>query len=167
MTPDPVRAYVGFGANLGDPLAALDYAVQAIDALPDTHIAARSACYRSAPLGVPDTQPDYTNAVLALDTALDPQTLLDALLAIEAAGGRTRKTPLAPRPIDLDLLLHGNATLATPALTLPHPRLHERAFVLVPLAEIAPHLVIPGLGPLAPLLEKASRQQIVRTDLPS
>jgi len=162
MTPDLVRAYVAFGANLGDPLAALDYAAQAIDALPDTRIVARSACYRSAPLGVPNTQPDYINAALALDTALGPQALLDALLAIETAGGRTRETPRAPRPIDLDLLLHGNAILATPTLTLPHPRLHERAFVLLPLAEIAPDLVIPGIGPLAPLLEKASGQQVAR-----
>ncbi|MDR1424210.1 MAG: 2-amino-4-hydroxy-6-hydroxymethyldihydropteridine diphosphokinase [Azoarcus sp.] len=162
MTPDPVRAYVAFGANLGAPRAALDCAAQAIDALPETRIIERSACYRSAPLGVPNTQPDYTNAVLALDTALGPQALLDALLAIEVAGGRRRETPLAPRPIDLDLLLYGNAILATPTLTLPHPRLHERAFVLLPLAEIASDLVIPGIGPLAPLLEKVSRQQIVR-----
>ncbi|MDR1854746.1 MAG: 2-amino-4-hydroxy-6-hydroxymethyldihydropteridine diphosphokinase [Azoarcus sp.] len=162
MSAAPVRAYVAFGANLGDPLAMLEYAVQALDALPDTRVVARSSCYRSAPQGVPDTQPDYVNAVLALDTALAPQALLDALLAIEAAGGRQREKPLAARPIDLDLLLYGDATLATPTLTLPHPRLHQRAFVLVPLAEIAPDAVVPGIGAVTAMLEKVRDQHIAR-----
>ncbi|MDR2092060.1 MAG: 2-amino-4-hydroxy-6-hydroxymethyldihydropteridine diphosphokinase [Azoarcus sp.] len=161
MSP-PVRAHVAFGANLGDPFAALDGALAALAALPDTRIAARSAFYRSAPLGVADEQPDYINAVIALDTGLAPQALLDALLAVEAAGGRTRDAALAPRAIDLDLLLHGDTVLQTQTLTLPHPRMHQRAFVLLPLADIAPDLVIPGIGALAPLLETVRNQRIVR-----
>ncbi|MDR1661738.1 MAG: 2-amino-4-hydroxy-6-hydroxymethyldihydropteridine diphosphokinase [Azoarcus sp.] len=159
-----VRAYVAFGANLGNPFAAFVRASEALAALPDTRFAARSSCYRSEPLGVAGKQPDYINAVIALDTGLAPQALLDALLAIEAAGGRTRAATLAPRPIDLDLLLYGDTVLRTPALTLPHPRLHRRAFVLLPLAEIAPGLVIPGIGALAPLLETVRGQRIARVE---
>jgi 2-amino-4-hydroxy-6-hydroxymethyldihydropteridine diphosphokinase len=162
MTPRPVRAYVAFGANLGDPLAAFAHACAAITALPDTTVLARSACYRSAPIGVPGEQPDYINAVIAIATGLAPQPLLDALLTIETAAGRTRSATLAPRPIDLDLLLHGDTEMHTPTLTLPHPRLHERAFVLLPLVEIAPELVIPGIGPVAPLLAAVRGQRISR-----
>ncbi|MDR3212923.1 MAG: 2-amino-4-hydroxy-6-hydroxymethyldihydropteridine diphosphokinase [Azoarcus sp.] len=156
------RAHVAFGANLGDPFAAFTRALEALDALPDTRLVAHSSLYRSAPLGVTEPQPDYINAVAALDTRLAPQTLLDALLWIESIGGRTRATAFAPRPIDLDLLLHGDTVLCTPTLTLPHPRLAQRAFVLLPLAEIAPNLVIPGIGALAPLLEAVRDQRIVR-----
>ncbi|MDR0700880.1 MAG: 2-amino-4-hydroxy-6-hydroxymethyldihydropteridine diphosphokinase [Azoarcus sp.] len=160
--PPPVRAYVAFGANLGDPFAAFAHALAALTALPETRIAACSAFYRSAPFGVAGEQPDYINAVIALDTGLAPQALLDALLTIEAAGGRRRAAPLAPRSIDLDLLLHGSTVLHTPTLTLPHPRMHQRAFVLLPLADIAPDLVIPGAGALALLLETVRNQRIVR-----
>jgi 2-amino-4-hydroxy-6-hydroxymethyldihydropteridine diphosphokinase len=162
MTSRPVRAYVAFGANLGDPFAAFAHARSAIAALPDTRLVAYSSCYRSAPVGVPGEQPDYINAVIALETGLAPQPLLDALLDIETAAGRTRAAALAPRPIDLDLLLHGDTVMHTPALTLPHPRLHERAFVLLPLTEIAPELLIPGFGALAPLLTAVSGQRIIR-----
>jgi 2-amino-4-hydroxy-6-hydroxymethyldihydropteridine diphosphokinase len=157
-----VRAYVAFGANLGDPHSAFAAALAALAALPHTQVVAHSSCYRSAPVGVPGEQPDYLNAVIALDTALAPQSLLDALLTIEARGGRTRETTLAPRPIDLDLLLHGDTILNTPTLTLPHPRLHLRAFVLLPLAELAPHLVVPGIGTLNELLPKVADQRIER-----
>ncbi|MDR1462997.1 MAG: 2-amino-4-hydroxy-6-hydroxymethyldihydropteridine diphosphokinase [Azoarcus sp.] len=160
-----VRAYLAFGANLGDPFAAFARAMEALAALPDTRPAARSSFYRSAPLGVTDKQADYINAVIALDTGLAPQALLDALLAVEAAGGRSRRDAApAPRTIDLDLLLHGDTVLSTPTLTLPHPRLHQRAFVLLPLAEIAPGIVIPGIGALAPLLETVREQRIVRLE---
>jgi 2-amino-4-hydroxy-6-hydroxymethyldihydropteridine diphosphokinase len=158
------RAHVAFGANLGDPFAALARALEALAALPDTRLVAHSSCYRSAPLGIVGKQPDYINAVVALDTRLAPQALLEALLEIETRGGRTRATALAPRPIDLDLLLHGDTVLRTPTLTLPHPRLHQRAFVLLPLAEIAPGLVIPGIGALAPLLETVRDQRITRLE---
>lgn len=161
------RAYIGFGANLGNPAAALSHALEALGKLPDTRVAAHSSCYRSAPIGVAESHPDYTNAVIALDTALSPQKLLDALLSIEAAYGRCRNAHLAPRTIDLDLLLHGTTTMQTATLVLPHPRLHQRAFVLLPLAEIAPEIVIPGLGPLPPLLENVKNQRITRVRKPS
>ncbi len=160
-TPAAVRAYVSFGANLGDPAAALAFALERLAALPATRVAARSACYRTAPVGV-SGQPDYTNAVIALDTALAPRALLDALLEIERAGGRTRESPLAPRTLDLDLLLHGSAVVREPGLELPHPRMHQRAFVLRPLAEIAPGAVIPGHGPAAALLPGVADQTISR-----
>lgn len=122
---------------------------------------ARSSLYRSAPVGV-GPQPDFINAVAALDTDLGPAELLTALLDVEARHGRTRHVPLAARTLDLDLLLHGAAVVREPDLLLPHPRLHLRAFVLLPLAEIAPGLVIPGLGPVADLLPTVAGQAIRR-----
>lgn len=133
------RAYVGLGANLGaDLLATLTQAAQALAGLPDTRLVALSSAWRSAPVDAGG--PDFLNAVAALDTALSPLELLDALQAIELAHGRERPYRNAPRTLDLDLLLHGDVHLATPRLTLPHPRLGERAFVLQPLLEIAPEL---------------------------
>ncbi|MCL1825844.1 MAG: 2-amino-4-hydroxy-6-hydroxymethyldihydropteridine diphosphokinase [Betaproteobacteria bacterium] len=159
----PARAFIGFGANLGDPFATLPRVLEALAALPETRIAACSSYYRSAPLGVSSPHPDYINAVIALDTGLSAQALLNALLGIESAFGRLRTTAaLAPRPVDLDLLLHGETVMQSPTLTLPHPRLHQRAFVLLPLAEIAPDLTIPGHGSLPPLLEKVKDQRIDR-----
>ena len=156
------RAFIGFGANLGDPFATMPCALEALAALPETRLAACSSYYRSAPLGGGCSQPDYINAAIALDTSLPPQALLNALLGIESACGRRRAAVLAPRPIDLDLLLYGKAVMQSPALTLPHPRLHQRAFALLPLAEIAPALSIPGHGPLSLLLEKVKEQLIAR-----
>lgn len=161
----PTRAYVAFGANLGDPAAAFALALERIAALPGTRIAARSALYRTAPVGVGvdlSGQPDYTNAVIALDTTLAPHALLDALLAIEHEGGRTRDYHQAPRTMDLDLLLHGDTVLDDPGLVLPHPRMHQRAFVLQPLAEIAPTAVVPRHGAVADLLAGVSGQAIQR-----
>ena len=160
--PPRVRAFIGFGANLGDPFTTLFHTLKALVALPETRIAARSSYYRSAPLGVGGPQPDYINAVIALDTGLSAPALLDALLSIESDHGRRRTAALAARPIDLDLLLHGETVMQSPTLTLPHPRLHQRAFVLLPLAEIAPALSIPGHGPVSSLLEKVKDQRIVR-----
>lgn len=154
-----IRAYVAFGANLGDPAAAFAEALQRLDALPATRVAARSSLYRSAPVGV-DGQPDYINAVIALDTALAPRALLDALLAIEHDAGRRRDVALAPRTMDLDLLLHGEAVVDEPGLQIPHPRMHERAFALLPLAEIDPAALIPGRGRVAELLPAVSAQAI-------
>lgn len=162
MTSTLVRAYVAFGANLGDPRVALAQALAQLAALPDTRVAAHSASYRTAPMGVNGEQPDYINAVIALDTGLGSHALLDALLAIEAAGGRTRHAHHAPRTMDLDLLLHGDAVVREPDLILPHPRMHLRAFVLHPLAEIAPELSIPGIGPIAALLPAVAGQAISR-----
>ncbi|NLF55738.1 MAG: 2-amino-4-hydroxy-6-hydroxymethyldihydropteridine diphosphokinase [Thauera phenolivorans] len=157
----PVRAYVAFGANLGDPRKAFALACARLAALPRTGIVARSSLYRSAPVGVED-QPDYINAVIALDTALAPRALLEALLSIEAEGGRTRDFHRAPRTMDLDLLLHDDIVLDEPGLQLPHPRMHERAFVLQPLAEIAPTATIPGHGSVQSLLAGVADQSIER-----
>lgn len=154
-----VRAYVGLGANLGDPMAQLHAALSAIDRLPGTRVAQVSSLYRSAPVGYLD-QPDFYNAVAAIDTALDPDALLDALLAIEREGGRTREFPNAPRLIDLDLLLYGDRQCDQPHLTVPHPRMTDRAFVLLPLAEIAPQCRVPGRG-LLPALTAAVLGQAV------
>ncbi|MCL2590149.1 MAG: 2-amino-4-hydroxy-6-hydroxymethyldihydropteridine diphosphokinase [Betaproteobacteria bacterium] len=154
------HAFIGFGANLGDPFATMPHVLKMLENLPETRLAACSSYYRSAPQGVNDPQPDYINAVIALDTGLSPQALLDALLCLESACGRRRTAVLAPRPLDLDLLLYGETVMQSPTLTLPHPRLHQRAFVLLPLAEIAPDLSIPGLGSLLTLLEKVKGQRI-------
>lgn len=136
-----VRAYVGLGANLGRMQRTLDDAVVALGRLPDTQLVAVSALWRSAPVGKGAEGPDYLNAVAALDTSLTPQELLAHLHVIEANAGRQRPYPNAPRTLDLDLLLHGTACIHSAELTLPHPRMYERAFVLYPLAEIAPGLV--------------------------
>ncbi|WPB59469.1 2-amino-4-hydroxy-6-hydroxymethyldihydropteridine diphosphokinase [Xylophilus sp. GOD-11R] len=132
-------AYVGIGANLGDAQAALAGAFEALAALPASRLVRRSSIYRSAPVGTDG--PDYFNAVAAIETRLAPLELLAHLQAIENAAGRTRPWRWAPRTLDLDLLRHGDATIDSPTLTVPHPRMHERAFVLRPLAEIAPALV--------------------------
>ena len=154
-------AFVGIGANLGDPGAQVAVACTELEALPSTRVIARSSLYRSAPVGV-GPQPEFVNAAAALDTGLDPHALLDALLEIETRHGRERPYPGAARTLDLDLLLHGTQELATPELTLPHPRLHERRFVLEPLAEIAPGLEIPGRGPVEALLARCREQQVER-----
>jgi 2-amino-4-hydroxy-6-hydroxymethyldihydropteridine diphosphokinase len=161
--PTRTRAYVALGANIGEPVQHLRAAVLDLDALPGTTVVARSSLYRSAPVGLVD-QPDFINAVVAVDTALEPLDLLHALLAIEARHGRVRSVPNAPRTLDLDLLLHGTATMTSPALTLPHPRMHERAFVLLPLVEIAPEVVLPGLGPAAGFLPAVANQEIARSE---
>ncbi len=132
-------AYVAIGANLGDARATVMQAIDDLRQLPETCVTARSSLYRSAPVDA--SGPDFINAVVALATGLDAQTLLAELLHLEQRAGRERPYPKAPRTLDLDLLSHGNAALHTPALTLPHPRIAQRAFVLLPLAEIAPHQV--------------------------
>ncbi len=154
------RAYVGLGANLGDARATIVQALAALATLPRTHLAASSSLYRSAPV---DAQgPEFINAVAALDTALEPLPLLRALQAIELAHGRERPYRNAPRTLDLDLLLHGDTRSGDPVLTLPHPRAHERAFVLLPLAEIAPGLVMPGRGAVEALAAALHGQAIER-----
>lgn len=159
-----VRAYVGLGANLDGPAARLTRVFDELDAIPSTRLAARSPLYRSAPLGPPD-QPDYINAVAALDTGLEPLPLLHALQALEARHGRRRDGERwGPRTLDLDLLLHGELTLVTPELTLPHPGLHERAFVLYPLRDVAPELDIPGHGRVRALSEALGAVRIARLE---
>ena len=136
-------AYIGLGSNLGDRMTMLRTAIQRLETLGG--IAGVSSLYETEPVGYL-AQPSFLNAVVALDTAQAPADLLGALLGIERDLGRVRSFPNAPRTLDLDLLLVDDVILDTPELSLPHPRLHERAFVLVPLAEIAPELVLPGTG---------------------
>lgn len=144
--------YVGLGSNLDQPRAQIESALAAIAALPGTAIVARSPLYATAPWGYAE-QPDFVNAVVELDTALPPRELLEALLAIERAAGRDRSGErYGPRRIDLDLLLHGDAALRESGLELPHPRIAQRAFVLVPLAAIAAGHEIAGLGRVDRLL---------------
>ena len=155
----PVRAYVGLGANLGDARATLRAALQALAALPGCALAGVSSLWRSAPV---DAQgPDFLNAVAALDTTLAPRELLRRLQAIELAHGRERPYRNAPRTLDLDLLLYGDVQLADPVLTLPHPRAHERAFVLAPLHELAPALRWPGQGWSLPQLLQGVHGQAI------
>lgn len=147
-----VHAYIGLGSNLDEPLQQVRSAFAALDAIEQTRLVARSPLYRSAPLG-PSGQPDYINAVAGVDTQLDPDALLGALQAIENDHGRVRRERWGPRTLDLDLLLYGDVQRDDALLTIPHPRLHERAFVLYPLADIAPaDLPIPGKPSLASLL---------------
>lgn len=134
-----VTAYVALGANLGDAAQTLRAALQALDAAPGVRLRQASSLYRTAP--IESSGPDYINAVAEVGTTLNAPDLLSAMQAIENAAGRERPYRNAPRTLDLDLLLYGSARVASPTLTVPHPRMNERAFVLVPLAEVAPHLV--------------------------
>lgn len=134
-----VRVYVGLGANLGDRGEALLQALHAMAALRQTQLLAVSSLYSSAPVDA--TGPDYLNAVAALQTQQSPEAFLQALQTVELAAGRERPYRNAPRTLDLDILLWGNAQLDTPALTVPHPRMYERAFVLLPLAQLDASLV--------------------------
>jgi len=159
-----VTAYVALGANLGDPVATVRAAFSALASLADVRLLASSSLYRSAPVGL-HHQPDFINAVAALavdDAVLPAPTLLERLFAIEARFGRVRTVKNAPRTLDLDLLLYGTERHTTPQLTLPHPRMTERAFVLAPLAQIAPGLEIPDHGALAALLPAVADQRIER-----
>lgn len=155
-----VTAYVGLGANVGEPARQLRAGVAALATLPRTRVLVCSSLYRSAPVGVA-AQPDFINAVCALETELAPVELMRYLLGVEREHGRVRAAEKGePRPLDLDLLLYGSLSMETDELTLPHPRLHERAFVLLPLAEIAPGLVIPRRGPVPALLRACADQQV-------
>ncbi len=161
-TPPPptVDAYIGLGANLGDAVAAVQSALQQLAVLPASVLLARSSLYRSAPL---DAQgPPFINAVALLRTALPPLQLLAELQRIELGAGRLRPYRNAPRTLDLDILLYGSTVGASPTLTLPHPRLHLRRFVLWPLSELAPQLQVPGLGPLQGLLPAVAGQAVER-----
>ena len=159
-------AYVALGSNLAHPRRQIARALRSIARLPRTRVTRVSPSYRTAPIGAPGPQPDYVNAVAVLDTSLAPRALLLRLLAIERRQGRRREpgTPRnAARNIDLDLLLYERRRMRSAALTLPHPRMHARAFVLRPLLDVAPHARIPGRG-VARRHEPAVRdQRVVRT----
>lgn len=153
------RCFVAVGANLGNPIATVSRAIEALRNLPGTEFIASSSLYRTAPVGLKH-QPDFINAVVELVAVSPAPTLLEMLFAIEARFGRRRSVRDAPRTLDLDLLLYGEAVSIDPYLTLPHPRMHERAFVLAPLVEIAPRLVIPGRGSATALLAACVGQHI-------
>jgi len=154
-------AYVALGANIGDPAATVVSALAALAGLPESRVLRTSPLYRTAPVGLRN-QPDFINAAAALETALGAEVLLDALLDLEVRFGRRRRDRNGPRTLDLDLLLYDDSEIDLPRLTLPHPRLHLRAFVLRPLAEIAPDLTIPGRGSVAAWLPAVATQGIVR-----
>lgn len=154
-----MNAWIGLGANLGDARAALRAAVQAMAGLPGTRLLCLSSLYRSAPVDAGG--PDYLNAVAALDTRLEPLELLHALQAIELAAGRERPYRNAPRTLDLDLLLYGEQRIASRELSVPHPRLAERAFVLLPLAELRPGWATPEQ------LQAVAGQRIERVAVPA
>lgn len=160
---DSVIAFVGLGSNLGDSIAALHSALDSLGALPGTRLERASRLYRTAAWGVTE-QPDFINAVAMLRTSRTPRQLLSDLLDIERHAGRNRRADgsdrWGPRTLDLDLLLYGDDLIDEPGLHVPHPRLHERAFVLVPLAEIAPDLSIPRVGPVRQALARMAPAEV-------
>ena len=155
-----VRAYIGIGSNLDDPVAQVKDAMEELEMLPDTVVAARSSLYSNKPMG-PQDQPDFINAVVALDTLLSAEELFARLVKIEEQAGRVRDgEKWGPRIIDLDLLMYGKKKLDTDELTVPHPGLHERDFVIIPLAEIAGNLNIPGHGLLSTLINQVENHSL-------
>lgn len=161
-----IVATIGLGANLDDPATHVEHAIAELDRLPATRLLARSRLYVSAPVDCTD-QPDFVNAVAQVETTLAPRALLAALLDIEHRHGRERSFRNAPRTLDLDLLLYGDACFHEPGLELPHPRMHMRAFVLQPLLEIAAHIVIPGRGRAADWLAACADQIVTPLPLPA
>ncbi len=154
-------AYVALGANLADPVAQVRAAIEALTRLPDSRVRCVSSLYRTAPVGIRG-QPDFINAVAAIDTGLTPHALLSALFEVESQFGRRRDFHHAPRTLDLDLLLYEEQIIDSPRLQLPHPRMHLRAFVVAPLLEIDAGCRIPGRGRAAAWLPAVSMQHIER-----
>lgn len=155
-----VLAYIGVGSNLGNPIARVYQAFQDLKSIPQTNRISHSPLYRSKPIGPP--QPNYINSVVAIETRLSPEDLLIALQTIENAHGRCREVRWGPRTLDLDILLFGDLIRNDGLLTLPHPRLQERSFVLYPLQDIAPNLRVPGKGDLQTLLLRCPYQGLER-----
>jgi 2-amino-4-hydroxy-6-hydroxymethyldihydropteridine diphosphokinase len=156
-----VTAFIALGSNIDGPEQQIGRGLSEIGALPQTRLARVSSLYRSAPVGYRN-QPDFINAVAAVETTLAPRALLDHLLAIERAHGRVREFPNAPRTLDLDIILYGARALQEPGLAIPHPRMHERAFVIVPLVEIAPDATVPGRGRAGDLLAGVDAASVAR-----
>jgi len=154
-------AFIGLGSNLEEPSSQLQRAFADLDALPGTRLVARSSLYRSAPVGYLD-QPDFVNAVAQLETSLSPQVLLQSLLDIEHRHGRERTFRNAPRTLDLDVLLYDDLQMHEHGLTIPHPQMHLRAFVLQPLLELAPDCAIPGVGRAEQALDGCADQSLER-----
>ncbi|HEV2607904.1 MAG TPA: 2-amino-4-hydroxy-6-hydroxymethyldihydropteridine diphosphokinase [Xanthomonadaceae bacterium] len=162
LSESPVLACVGLGGNLGDVASTIEHALDALGGLPGTLVLRRSRLYRTPAWGM-TAQPDFLNAAALLSTTLSADALLAELLRIELEAGRDRDMQSerwGPRALDLDLLLYGDTVIAHPGLCVPHPRLHERAFVLVPLAEIAPDALVPGHGRVDALLKRVDAQGI-------
>jgi len=154
-------AYVGIGSNLDEPARQVEQALLELDRLPHSRVVKRSSLYKSAPLGYA-SQPDYVNAVAQLETGIPAERLLSELQEIESRHARKRSFANAPRSLDLDLLIFGDSELKTKDLTLPHPRMHQRAFVLRPLVEISPEISIPGVGPAKDSLKNVENQIVER-----
>lgn len=163
--PGNIAAVIGLGANIGDPQAQLQMALEALGRLPHTRLLSASSFYRTAPVGKTD-QPDFVNAVALVATGLGARELLAALLAIEERQGRLRLEVNGPRTLDLDLLLYGTERIGEPGLSVPHPRMHERRFVLEPLLEILPDCVIPDRGPARALLARVTGQAVAPAQQP-
>jgi len=161
-----VASFIGFGSNLGDPVNQIHLATARLTSIPSSRIDSCSSLYRTPPIGPPD-QPDYVNAVVRLDTRLDPHALLKHLQSIECAQGRTRDgIRWGPRTIDLDLLIYGDEIIDEPGLQVPHPEIPERAFVLVPMAEIDPDLLIPGHASIDELLGLIDTTEVIKIGEP-
>lgn len=156
-----VQVFIALGANIAQPAKQIRRAIALLCLLPQTRLVKTSSFYCTAPVGYAD-QPDFINAVVEIHTGLSARELLESLLAIESALGRERTIANGPRTIDLDLILYGDRIIHEHELVVPHPRMHERAFVLVPLAEIAPDIVIPGHGAASALLPKVADQVLRR-----
>lgn len=163
------KVFVALGSNLKDPVSQVNKAFKALDALPNTRCVQQSSLYQTAPIGYTNEArkqvPDFINAVAELDSDLNPMEMLEAILAIENEAGRLRPYHHAPRVLDCDLLMHGDTTIQTAQLTLPHPRMHLRGFVLLPLFEIAPQLLIPNHGKIATLITPALSADITKLTL--
>jgi len=155
------KAYIALGSNLSDPALQVKKAFLALKKIKDTRVIRTSSLYKTAPVGY-DNQPDFINAVAEVDTELSAETLLSHLLEIEQQFGRERPFANAPRILDLDLLWFDNHELNSEFLTIPHPRMHERSFVLLPLAEIAPNLVLTGHGNVVKLAARFQNEGIAR-----
>lgn len=153
--------FIALGSNLDDPGAQVRTALRELASLPETRLTGESSLYLNPPAGYRD-QPDFVNAVARIETRLAPHALLERLLAIERAHGRVRDFPNAPRTLDLDVVLYGDLRLHEPGLTIPHPRMLERAFVLVPLSEIAPDAVVPGKGRVADLVRNIDASGMIK-----
>ena len=160
---DRTTAFVGLGSNLEEPVRQIELAIELLKAIPDTELVSRSSLYRSAPLGT-IAQPDFVNAVARIVTVLNAHSLLQSLQEIEHLQGRVRGERWGPRVLDLDLLVYGSTSIDQPTLTVPHPGIAERNFVLLPLQEIAPDLVIPGLGCVSDIAVNRSEPRISRID---
>jgi 2-amino-4-hydroxy-6-hydroxymethyldihydropteridine diphosphokinase len=156
-------AYIALGSNLEDPAAQVEGGIEELAMLPDTRLGAVSSLYRTTPVGFAD-QPDFVNAVAMIETELAPRALLDELLAIEKRYARVRGVKNGPRTLDLDIVLYGDTAHSEDALTIPHPRMHERAFVLVPLAEIAPDAIVPRLGKVSELAARVDASGVTRIE---